>query len=238
MKTLTISQVEDSGERGSIWVVNRASASYIRHGGDVVIGIPKMNGNGGDPLVIPQTWLPVDACAVFPRPRVLQSSEFRAAVLKGLIVIIPEDEAIRMLLKDGADQEQARLARQAQNVTEASAARTINSKNVQITRVDGVVDEDDEDTEAAHEGVKVYGDDDINKVMAGKVDKTDDGFDSGFMIFFDRLRENNDVGALNDIRNRSRFTRKELRYMAKNLPNHPKCVKAIKSRIAEFKSSN
>ncbi len=235
MKTLTIAQVEDSGERGSVWVLNRASASYIHQGGDVVIGIPKLNGNGGDPLVIPQTWLPTDACATFPRQRVMQSSEFRGAVLKGLLVIIPEDEAEKLYRKDGAAQEQARLNRQRQNVSEASAARTINSKNVQITRVDGVTDE--EDTDAAHEGVKVYGDDDISRVMAGKVDKTEDGFDSGFMIFFDRLRENNDMGALNDIRNRARFTRKELRYMAKNLPNHPKCVKAIKDRISEFKTN-
>jgi hypothetical protein len=231
--------VEDLGERGSVWVMNTTSSSFLKKGAEVVLGIPNKNGPGGQALVIQQTWLPQDLCEIYPKDRILQSTDFRSSVREGLIAIISEADAIRLMDSKGVREERDRLRRLKEHVSNASAARTINQKQVEITRVDGVTDDDDDEPQSGHDGVEVYNDRQIQAKLAnGEVDKDDNGMDSGFMIFYERLLEKSDIPALNDIKTRGRFSRKELRFMRDNLPRaeFPDTVSALKARIKQFKT--
>lgn len=234
IKSITIADLESQGLRGSVWVLNSAATSQYQLIGEIVINVPKTNGNGADPLKIPHTWLPIDAAARFPRERLLDCAEFRSAVVNGLVTIVSEETATQLLRKDGAKDELKRLQKTDQHVRQAGAARTIADSNVEISRADGVKDDDDEGDK-----VEMYGDDDDDNVAkqakAGVEDN--DGFKPSFLMFVDKIQTENDIGALNAIRSRAKFTRKEMRHMRDTLNRNdfPKTVKALKARIAAFK---
>jgi hypothetical protein len=232
IKSITIADLEKQGMRGSVWVINSAAASQYALQGEIIINIPKASGTGADPLKIAQTWLPIDAAAKFPRERLLDAAEFRSAVVNGLVTIIAEDTAARILRKEGATEELARLQNKDKHVRQAGAARTIADSNVEISGPDGKTgDRDDEDNK-----VEMYGDDEDNlgkQTLAGVEDN--DGFKPSFLMFVDKLQTENDISALNAIRSRAKFTRKELRHLRDTLRKHPKTVRALKARISEFK---
>lgn len=236
IKSITIADLEAQGPRGPVWVLNSAATSQYALVGEIVINIPKTNGAGADPLKIPQTWLPVDAAARFPRERLLDAAEFRSAVVNGLVTIVDEETAARILRKDGATDELGRLRATDQHVRQAGAARTIADSNVEISRADGVKDDEDEGDK-----VEIYGsnDDDNLARKAKNGVELNDGHKPSFLMFVDKLKTESDIGALNAIRSRAKFTRKEMRFMRDNLSrsDFPKTVKALKSRIAEFKAA-
>ena len=55
----------------------------------------------------------------------------------------------------------------------------------------------------------------------------------GFTMFAERLRDMDDVNALNAIRSRRRFSRKELQHLKSNLPDKPKTQAAIKAQLSK-----
>jgi hypothetical protein len=237
IKSISISDLEAQGPRGSVWVLNSAATSQYALVGEIVINIPKTNGAGADPLKIPQTWLPVDAAARFPRERLLDAAEFRSAVVNGLVTIVDEETAAKILRKDGATDELKRLRATDQHVRQAGAARTIADSNVEISRADGVKDDEDEGDK-----VEIYGSNDEDDNLARKAKngvELNDGHKPSFLMFVDKLKTESDIGALNAIRSRAKFTRKEMRFMRDNLTRgeFPKTIKALKSRIAEFKTT-
>jgi hypothetical protein len=78
IKKLTLADL-DAQATGPIWCVNSAAASKYELSGNVVLDIPHTNGAKSDPLVIRQTWLPIDVSARFGRARVLQDFDLGAA---------------------------------------------------------------------------------------------------------------------------------------------------------------
>lgn len=234
IKSITIADLEKQGMRGSVWVINSAAGSQYGLIGEIIINIPKTSGGQPDTLRVPQTWLPIDAAARVPRERLLDAAEFRSAVVNGLITIISEETAAQLLRKDGAREEQQRLVKKDQHVRKQGAARTIADSNVEISRADGVKDDDEEENK-----VDIYGDEDnlAKQTLAGVEDN--DGFKPSFLMFVDKVQTETDIGALNAIRSRAKFTRKEMRHMRDTLnrSEYPKTVKALKARIAEFKKA-
>jgi hypothetical protein len=241
LKTLSIVELENSGDRGSVWVLNSAPSSEIAEiysqelRGDIIIPIPKMQGSGMDHFIVHQTWLPIDASEQFSKERLLRSSEFRNAVRKGLITIISDESARTILSKEGAQKEKARLVAQARHVYQAGASRKISESNVDIYVPDSngrkPVD-DDEDTPIKSRNLEAS---QIAELARGGIEEDDDGLLPSFKIFAERLTEENDLEALNAIRSRGSFKRKELRYLKDVLSDKPKTYAALKKRIAQFK---
>lgn len=241
IKILSIVEIENSGDRGSVWVLNSAPSSEIAEiydqelRGDVIIPIPKMQGTGVDHFIVHQTWLPIDASEQFSKERLLRSSEFRNAVRKGLITIISDESAQTILGKDGARKEKARLLAQARHVHQAGASRKISESNVDIYVPDSsgrkpTDDEDDTPTKSSNLDASH-----IAELARSGIEADDDGLLPSFKIFAERLTTENDLEALNAIRSRGSFKRKELRYLKDLLSDKPKTYAALKKRIAQFK---
>jgi hypothetical protein len=55
-------------------------------------------------------------------------------------------------------------------------------------------------------------------------------------MFAERLVGESDISALNSIRSRGRFSKKELLHLKRVLVNHPKSVAKIQERIAAIKT--
>jgi len=229
IKHLTITELEDAGPRGSVWVLNSGPSSVYELSGDILLSIPGNAGQQTQALKIQATWLPQDLTAKFPKQRILESTDFRSAVVNELLTIISDRDAQRILAQDGAQEERRRITAEARSVREAGAARTIKDSNVEITRADGVKDDDDGKVDIYGPGGEEVS---LAKAASKGLDTNDDGLTASFVMFAEKIGTEEDVKALNAIRTRSRFTRRELKYLRDNLRKHPKTVTALKARLS------
>lgn len=223
IKALSLSDLENQ-ERGSIWVLNTAPQSRYEYSGNVLLAIPNLNGQGGSHLTIKQTWLPQDVSALFGRTRVLNSTDFRSAVIKGLITVVDETTASRMLAQEGAREEERRLMDIDNAVTGAARPRSISDSSLEIRGEDNKVMSDEVQVVGANGDVK-----------ASKVaDLDENGLKPGFSMWAERLAIQSDIEALNAIRSRGKFTRREVKHLARTLQNHPKTQTQLQARIARY----
>jgi hypothetical protein len=235
IKHLTIADVEDQGPRGSLWVLNSGPSSVYELEGTLLLSIPGTSGQQqAQALKIPATWLPIDLTTMFPKHRILESTDFRAAVRNELLTIIDDATAKKILGQDGARDEQTRLVAEARRIRDAGAARTINDSNVTVTRADGIKDEDENP-------VEIHGKDDqevnVAKAALKGLDLDENGLTPKFVMFAQKVENESDVRALNALKTRSRFSRRELKYLRDNLKQHPKTVAAVKQKLAEMSST-
>lgn len=214
----------DENTRGPLWVVNTADKSKWKLRGDVSISVPSLHGNKDDGVVIKHSWLPVDVAQYIPRDRLLQATQFRRAVIEGLITVISRDDAERLLSQDGAFEERLRIDQRELDVRETAKPRKISDSNVEMT-VTGMKDDDEEPT------VEMFGEESVAAQAKRGVEADDDGLMPSFKMFADRLVDESDASVINALRARGRFTRRELRYLAKTLNNHPKALKQINARL-------
>jgi hypothetical protein len=232
IKKLTLADL-DAQATGPIWCVNSAAASKYELSGNVVLDIPHTNGAKSDPLVIRQTWLPIDVSARFGRARVLQSTQFRTAVVNGLISLITEDDAQRIMQQEGAREEEKRLLSIENHVKAQGAPKSIADSALEIRGENNEILRDDVD-------VEVFGADDgystVNVAKAAKagLELDENGLKPSFTMWADRLRDDTDSGALNAIRARAKFTRREVRYLASILQDKPKTSARLAERIARY----
>jgi len=195
----------DENERGPLWVLNNAANTKRKLRGNVHISIPAVNGKGEDGLTVEHTWLPIDAAAFIPRPRLLQATQFRRAVIEGLIKIISRDDAERLLMQDGAYEERERLDGLKDIVTNATKQRGIKAE---MTVVGGDNDEDNES-----EAVEMFSDENLGRAAKRGIENDEDGLQPSFKMLADRWAEESDMSVLNAMRARGKFTPGELRYM-------------------------
>lgn len=213
-RVLTISELESGGPKDPIWCLNTSANSDAGQAGEIHVGIPKQNGTKIDPLFIPKTWLPQELTLQIPRAQLIDSSEFRQTINKGLITLIDAASAKAILAQEGAEEEQRRLDDLRRHIRQAGAAKTISASGSEITMISG----------GEEEAVDNTGEKDVTA-------EGDSGLSPGFAMFAERLREMDDVNALNAIRSRRKFSGKELRYLKSNLPDKPKTVKAITAQL-------
>ncbi len=230
IKGISLSELDDKNS-GPVWIINSAASSRFQLTGNIVVNIPQPNGIKSDALVVHQTWLPVDISQRFPRKRILEATEFRAAVVNGLITVVSENDAARLLRQEGAAEETQRLTQHEAHVRAAGAARTIADSNVEITRTDGVTDEDENP-------VEIFGMDDepenLGKAAKKGIETNEDGLLPSFLMFVEKLQSETDLAALNAIRARAKFSRREIKYLAKTLADKPKTIKQLQSRISKY----
>lgn len=237
IKKLTISDVEDpSYTSRSLWVLNSGPSSVYELEGTILLSIPGTSGQQqAQALKIPASWLPIDLTMSFPKHRILESTDFRAAVRNELLTILDDATAKKILAQDGAREEQQRLIAESRRIRDAGAARTIKDSNVTITRADGVKDDEEENP------VEIYGRDEqeVNVAKAAKngLDVDENGLTPKFVMFAQKVEAGTDIYALNALRTRSKFSRREYKYLRDTLKAHPKTVAAIKVKLAEMSST-
>lgn len=221
MKLLPISYFEKNPKSTRpIWGINVAADSpVVQVQGEVLLAIPRPNGGNPDALRVPQTWLPMELTRDIPRKRLLASSEFRSAVTKGLIGLISEEDAQRLLRQSGAKEEQKRLDAQTLNIRAAGAARTIADSGAEIARADGVKDDDDDSPTGRNKTV-VIRDEEVNvaEAAANGVEDVEPGITPQFQMWVDRLCQGKDMTAKNEIKSKRRFKPEELAYLSRKLP--------------------
>lgn len=224
LKILDVQYFEAQGTKalGAIWGINTSDQSALGVNGEVLLAIPKRNGNGQpDLLNVPQTWLPQELTRMIPRQRLLGSSEFRKAVNQKLIGLIDEETARRLLRQSGAVEEQARLDAQTKHVRNAGAPRTIADSNAMIERADGLKEDDEESTGGRNKTVIIDHSDDskssVATLAANGVEDIEPGINPQFKMFVDKLNRTSDTNAKNEIKGRRSFTKAELGFLHRNL---------------------
>ncbi|QBX06601.1 hypothetical protein H1O16_gp188 [Burkholderia phage BcepSaruman] len=230
IKRLSLSDL-DAQPIGPVWCVNSAASSKYELTGNVVLDIPQANGSKSDPLVIRQTWLPMDAAARFGRKRVLESTQFRTAVINGLITLIDEATAARMMNQEGAVEEERRLLNADKHVKDQGAPKSINQSALEIRGEDNTILTDDVEVFGADDGYSTVN---VAKAAQAGLELDENGLKASFSMWADRLRNETDIGALNAIRARAKFSRREVRYLAKILQDKPKTSAQLQARIARY----
>jgi len=243
MKTISIQDLLKEGVTAptGVWAINSAQQSELQLQGDLYLQVPKLNGSRMDPLKIEQTWLAQDLTRKIPRQQLLESSEFRNMIEKELVTLVPEEVATRINRKPGADLERKRLQMQRMQPRELEAARRASSK-AEITRADGVTDDDDDLPQVDIIGPngkkrELVDAAEIAAAAARGLDLTDDGLTPQFVMFAAKLQREGDMATLNALRTRGKVSTKELRYLREHLTKHPITVKAIKSQLVARKQA-
>lgn len=218
-KVIEISDLEGRNSNEPIWVLNTSVSSDAGQAGEIHIGIPKQNGTKIDPLFVPQTWLPIEVTKQIPREQLLASSEFRQSINKNLLALIAPESALKILEQEGAKEELTRLDELRRHIRQAGAAKTLTTSKAEVTMVAG----GDIEAVADHQKAEVTSDD-------------DSGLAPGFAMFAEKIKGMDDINALNALRSRRRFNRKELAFLKSNLPDKPKSIAAIKTLLSKVKA--
>ena len=216
----TLAELELS-TTGPVWALNSSSSVVgAGLGGDIHIGVPKLNGSKTDPLHVLLTWLPVDLTASIPRDQLLASSEFRKAVKDGLLTLITPEHAAEIEQQEGAAEERARLNAKRDAVRRTEAARNLTGNKVgEIKMVSTMTADDDEDAGAAE--------------TAAPAKKT--SVTATFKSAMQSLAQRSDIDTLNVLRTRA-MTRAQVSHAAKLFRDKPKTAAHLAKLLAKFKT--
>ena len=101
-KTLSIGEMEAT-KSSSIWVLNSSNPK-----GNITITVPNGMGNQVT-VIVPVTWIPVDMTTQATKQSLLASPVFRRMLALGMIAVISEDDAQKLLQDDAAQTEMQRI---------------------------------------------------------------------------------------------------------------------------------
>lgn len=232
MKYLSISDLHKQGSKSNapIWVINTADQSRVGQAAEIVIPVAQPGGQGDpDLLRIPQTWLPQEVTAIIPRKRLLNSTRFMKSIQDGLISIISEDDAARLMRQSGAREESSRLLALQKHIKDAGAARTISDSGAIITRADGLEDDDDDEDDNGRNKTVVIDTNakqSVAQLAANGLEDEEPGISTQFRMWTDRLNLMKDMEAKNAIKSKAKFSKAELKFLSQKL--HSKFVNAHK----------
>jgi len=120
---LSIRDLEDDLDRGSIWCLNTTEQAGKRS--QLLFVVPKIHGQGLDVVEVPMTFIPIDLTLQVNKKQLLESSEFRRTVASSLIVLVDDTEAGLRMKKAGVKEEIERL----RNLKTKTKDVTINPLN-------------------------------------------------------------------------------------------------------------
>jgi hypothetical protein len=209
-KYLSISELEQGDARAPIWAINGSANSKVGMTGEIHVGIPKLNGTKVDALYLAQTWLPQCLTDQIPRGQLLESSEFRNAVVSGLIILVTPEYAEDLNSQEGAAEERQSLNARERQIREALGARTITSSGAEIVNTSDLTDRSTLTTEKP-------------------------ALSDAFMAFVSSLETRTDIEALNALRSRGSTSRREVKHLVANLRDKPKTVKFLKDKLEASK---
>jgi hypothetical protein len=128
-RTFGINELEEM-ERGPIWVLNTSKQKFNMMA-DVFISIPGENGSTATSAMVPATWLPINLTDRFSRRALLRSTNFAEALQNGLMSVIGDEDARKILAGRDVASERARLAAREQAIETATRVKGLG-KNVTI----------------------------------------------------------------------------------------------------------
>lgn len=207
-KFLTITEIEQGDPKDPIWAINGSAQSDIGVAGEVHVGVPKINGTKVDNLTLPQTWLAQCITEVIPKPQLLSSSEFRNAINSGLVILVTPAYAEMINNQEGAAEERAALNDRKRQIRDATAARSITQSGAEIVNSAEITDRQDATSEMKASALS-----------------------DAFMTFVTSLTTKSDIEVMNALRSRARMTRREVKYLIKNLADKPKTVQFLKDKL-------
>ncbi|QRE00089.1 hypothetical protein [Burkholderia phage BCSR5] len=216
MKYLTVTEAEQQ-PGNSFWVLNTTDSSDVGYSGDVLFDVPKLNGNAdADHILVEQTWLPQDLTEWVPKNQLLQASELRRCVRKGLISIISEADAIRIMQRPGAKEERQRIRAAKRFIQESATARAMGS------HADVKLASDSDALVSAYTQVKTINPVELERqqnVARAALAKTEleDGVEPSFAAWAQRLHMQEDIQAVNAILNKGKMTKRQLKVIMKYL---------------------
>lgn len=210
-KELSIQELEAQGEKGSVYVINTSPRGSR---GDVLFSAPKKNGNGSDVVRITKTWIPQDLTDQVTKAQLLESSEFRKTVRKGLIKLVTADYAELILTQSDAQEEAQRIA-------------NLRSAAQQILRSTPVTDTDEEEEPKSPVAKR-------RKENIAKQEQEAQGItigDSAFDVFLTSLQGKSETEMMNALKNEGSFTRKELKKIQAVYGEVPRVSKFIAKKL-------
>jgi hypothetical protein len=214
---ITIRELEES-TAGSVFAVNNSPRS---HRGDILFSTPKMHGNGIDAVRVVKTWIPQDLTEQVTKQQLLNSSEFRKTVSKGLIRLINPEYADVVLASDDARAEQQRIAN----------ARSASQNIMRAANLTSSKDEKDNltPTQKRRQANLAAADED-NADRAPNMDSSESPFD----VMINSLTTKSETEVLNALRNEGELTRKELKKVAAVFEHFPRVQKFCEKKLGSL----
>lgn len=233
MKTLSINDVIEQ-EKGPIWVLNSSNEKY-KTGADVFITFVN---NGRDSVMsIPRTWLPWELTRNYPRKVILESPYFVDALNKGMIKLITEDTARKILGQSGAEREQKRLDDIREAIEAATASKGIG-KNVSIST--GDLDRDEElqrnfDKSGGNKSFIGAGTEDSPGTINFGEDEEIDPISPNFRAWVNKLNDMSEAeDALSEVKMRGNMSMEEAEFLMNNCI-HEMISSGVAKRLKKLK---
>lgn len=221
-KFTTIAALEET-ERGQVWALNVSGADG-GESGPVIFNAPKLNGNGGDVVRVLKSFIPMDLTLQVPKNQLMNSSEFRRTVQKGLIKLCTPEYAEALLKSEDGKEEMNRITNQ------LSAVR-VAENNSSVT-------EDDETFDPAD----LEGGEDKTRIKNEREQKTQRSLEGSVSIKLQTLANTAladnvpPVRVVNLLRNHGKMTKEELLFLRSKFSAQPKVIKFLKEQYDKLKS--
>lgn len=225
-KFLSLTDIFELPPRSPLWAINNSPNSDVARVGSLIIPISKPNGTGFNHLNVPVTWLPVDLTMEIPREHILDSAEFRQALGKGLLGIISDADAKRLLSDPDAKEEQRRL-RDAKRQSQLAVSKSLTDSTNTATTVE----------EAKRAGADFVH---SGKLAAAGVKDFAPGITMNFKMMVDRWAGLPDAKILSELRIQRSFKISQIKFMIENLGEKPDTIAQLtkiltRKRLAKAK---
>lgn len=214
---LELGDVLRDHETEPLWVINTSSQSELGAAGEVLIAI-QGPGNQATIIEVPQSWLPVDLTLQVDRKLILASTEFRRALGKQHIRLITKEYANTLNRDKAASKERERLQTRKRNVTEQTSRRLAGTEEKVANSVNDATINTNDFTPTS-------------EVIKSSTKEYQPGISYSFKAWADKATILPDLEALNELRIRRTFKRKELRFLQTHLEGKPKTQAMIKKLL-------
>jgi hypothetical protein len=221
-KSMTIAELEKS-DRGPVYVLN--ATSQLETSGQILITIPKKNGNGSDLLKVPKTFIPIDLAAQISRSQILESSEFRKAVLGGMLKLVTQEYAELLLESDQGREEQRRLDNE-RNRTKTILANAGVTEDRDDSSDDDYVDRESVGREAKAKAVKAAGKGDVKVSVKLQT-----------LVNSAAEEELNQKQIVNRLLNYGKLQKVDIIYLGKQYKDKPIIMKHLRGVLEELKAA-
>lgn len=226
-KYTTLAELEKD-DKGPVFVMN-ASTGDLQ--GQILINVPKKNGNGSDIVRIPKTYIPIDLTAQVPRGQLMEASEFRKTVTNKLVKVVTPEYAQLLLSSEEGKEEKRRIENEMQKArTALQNAGVTSSDDEEEDEDDGFVEAADVGREAKRaankQAAKSKGTEKISMKLQAIVASADE----------DELSQSEIVGKLLNY-NDGELTIHELAWLKKKYDNKPRIMKHLRTKYAELKAA-
>lgn len=221
---MTLSELEQH-DKGVVYVLNATTGDL---NGQILISVPKKNGNGSDMVRVPKTFIPIDLTAQVTRSQLMESSEFRKTVTNGLVKLVTPEYATLLLSSDQGKEEKRRIE------NEINKARTVLA-NTGVT--DGGDAEEEEDDYVDRESIGKEAKKAANKAAGGESAKVSIKLQTLVnSAAEDELSQKEIIGKLLNY-NGGSLTKAEIDFLHKKYKDKPRIMTHLRSAYAALKDA-